>query len=219
MGKKLLHTTGCDEEGHVIHVNEAERGSTYSCPLCGERIIARNEGKSQRPHFAHFKKTESGCNGENLLLHLFRQKAVELLSEHLHQKTAFPIRWSCPLCNRSYEKDLLQQVASLATGFPSTDIIRTLPYWTIKAIPSLPSSWFLERNSPRRHSTSTKKKASSSSKSNWRKMTGCEWKKSFPPPNLSPSAAMPNVIISSSTRTASTANTIRRSSSARNVAR
>lgn len=117
MGKKLLHTTGCDEEGHVIHVNEAERGSTYSCPLCGERIIARNEGKSQRPHFAHFKKTESGCNGENLLLHLFRQKTVELLSEHLHRKTAFPIRWSCPLCNRSYEKDLLQQVASLATGF------------------------------------------------------------------------------------------------------
>ena len=118
MAKKLLHTTGCDEEGHIIHVNEAERGGIYTCPLCRERIVARNEGKSQRPHFAHFKKTESGCNGETLLLHLFRQKAVELLNEHILKKEAFLLHWSCPLCNRHYEKDILQQVNSLATDFP-----------------------------------------------------------------------------------------------------
>jgi predicted RNA-binding Zn-ribbon protein involved in translation (DUF1610 family) len=117
MGKKLLHTTGCDEEGHVIHINQAERGGIYTCPLCRERIIVRNEGKAQRPHFAHFKKTESGCNGETLLFHLFRQKAAELLNERIHRKEAFPLHWSCPLCNRIYEKDMLQKVSSLATDF------------------------------------------------------------------------------------------------------
>ena len=117
MGKKLLHTTGCDEEGRVIHINQAERGGIYTCPLCRERIIVRNEGKAQRPHFAHFKKTESGCNGETLLFHLFRQKAAELLNERIHRKETFLIHWSCPLCNRIYEKDMLQKVSSLATDF------------------------------------------------------------------------------------------------------
>ena len=117
MGKKLLHTTGCDEEGHVIHINQAERGGIYTCPLCRERIIVRNEGKAQRPHFAHFKKTESGCNGETLLFHLFRQKAAELLNERIHRKETFLIHWSCPLCNRIYEKDMLQKVSSLTTDF------------------------------------------------------------------------------------------------------
>ena len=115
MGKKLLHTTGCDEEGRIIHINEAEKGGIYTCPLCNDRLVTRNEGKAQRPHFAHFKKTEAGCNGEALLLHLFRQKAVTLLNGRIERKEPFPIRWSCPLCNRRYEKDILQQAASLTT--------------------------------------------------------------------------------------------------------
>ena len=102
MGKKLLHTTGCDEEERIIHISEAERGGIYTCPLCHDRIIARNEGKSQRPHFAHFKKADMGCNGETLLLHLFRQKAIELLNARIERKEPFPIHWSCPLCNRQY---------------------------------------------------------------------------------------------------------------------
>ena len=117
MGKKLLHTTGCDEEGHILHISEAEKGGIYTCPLCGDRIVTRNEGKAQRPHFAHFKKTEAGCNGEALLLHLFRQKAVTLLQNHIAQKLPFFIRWTCPLCNRPYEKDMLQQVVSLTPTF------------------------------------------------------------------------------------------------------
>jgi len=115
MGKKLLHTTGCDEEGRIIHINEAEKGDIYTFPLCPDRLDTRNEGKAQRPHFAHFKKTEAGCNGEALLLHLFRQKAVTLLNGRIERKEPFPIRWSCPLCNRRYEKDILQQAASLTT--------------------------------------------------------------------------------------------------------
>ena len=117
MGKKLLHTTGCDEEGCILHVGDAEKGGIYTCPLCGDRIVARNEGKMQRPHFAHFKKTEAGCSGEALLHHLFLQESVALLQEHIGQKKEFPITWSCPYCNRSYTKDLLQQVSSLSTDF------------------------------------------------------------------------------------------------------
>ena len=117
MGKRLLHTTGCDEEGCILHVGDAEKGGIYTCPLCGDRIVARNEGKMQRPHFAHFKKTEAGCTGEALLHHLFLQESAALLQEHIGQKKEFPITWSCPYCNRHYTKDLLQQVSSLATDY------------------------------------------------------------------------------------------------------
>ena len=117
MGKKLLHTTGYDEEGRILHINEAEKGKTYTCPLCGDRIVPRNDGKSQRPHFAHFKKTEAGCSGESLLHHLFLKESAVLLQRHIDQKKEFPITWSCPYCNRTYTKDILQQVASISSDY------------------------------------------------------------------------------------------------------
>ena len=117
MGKKLLHTTGCDSEGRILHINEAEKGQTYTSPLCGDRIVPRNEGKAQRPHFAHFKKTEAGCSGDSLLHHLFLQASLTLLQRHISQQKEFPITWSCPYCNRTYTKDLLQQVASLSSDY------------------------------------------------------------------------------------------------------
>ena len=117
MGKKLLHTTGCDSEGRILHIREAEKGQTYTCPFCGDRIVPRNEGKAQRPHFAHFKKTEAGCNGDSLLHHLFLQASLTLLQKHISQQKEFSITWSCPYCNRTYTKDLLQQVASLSSDY------------------------------------------------------------------------------------------------------
>ena len=114
MAKKLLHIIGYDEEGRVLHVDNTEKGGTYVCPQCGERIIARKDGSMQRPHFAHFKKSEM-CNGESVLLHHFQKEAVSLLQAYINQKKALFIEWSCPYCNRKYSKDLLQQIVSLDT--------------------------------------------------------------------------------------------------------
>ena len=116
MGKKLLHTIGYDEEGNILHINKTEKGSIYTCPQCGERLIARKDGIMQRPHFAHFKKSDN-CNGESILRHFFRQEAIHLLQKHLDEKQAFFITWICPLCNRVYTKDMLQQVAFIHTGW------------------------------------------------------------------------------------------------------
>lgn len=114
MAKKLLHTLGCNEEGCILHVNDAEKGSIYTCPQCGDRIIARVGGTMQRPHFAHFKKSDQ-CSGESVLRHYFYQQAVSFLQQKIEQKHPFFIEWTCPYCNRKYTKDLLQQVASLST--------------------------------------------------------------------------------------------------------
>lgn len=113
MAKKMLHTIGYDEENCILHVNDAQKGISYTCPLCGDRIIARNGGKMQRPHFSHFKKSSKACNGESVLHHLFQQKAITVLQTHIERKEPFLIEWSCPLCCRKYTKDLLQKVASI----------------------------------------------------------------------------------------------------------
>ena len=39
MAKKLLHTLGYDEEGNILHVENAEKGKLYICPQCGEVSI------------------------------------------------------------------------------------------------------------------------------------------------------------------------------------
>jgi len=114
MAKKLLHTLGYDEEGNILHVENAEKGKLYICPQCGDRIIARNNGTMQRPHFAHFKKSDL-CSGESILHHYFCQQAIRLLQACIDQKKEFLIEWSCPYCNRKYSKDLIQQVASIST--------------------------------------------------------------------------------------------------------
>ena len=118
MGKKLLHTIGCDEEGKIIHVNDAEKGAIYTCPLCRDRIIARNGGTLQRPHFAHFKKSEIQCNGESILHLVFRREAMNILQKRITQQQSLPIEWSCPYCIRKYNKDLLQQVKQVVTDYP-----------------------------------------------------------------------------------------------------
>lgn len=122
MGKKLLHTIGCDEEGHILHVSNAEKGRTYTCPQCGDRIVARNGGKTQRPHFAHFKKSKMKCSGESILHHVFCQEAANILQQHMEQKIPFILNWSCPYCNRKYTKDILQQATSVTTGFHTEEI-------------------------------------------------------------------------------------------------
>lgn len=116
MGKKLLQTLGYDTEGKIIHVNNTEKGGTYTCPQCGDRIIARNGGKMQRPHFAHFKKSVQKCNGATVLYRYILSQASKILQTYIEQKKSFNIHWSCPYCSKSYSKDLLQKVNSLAIG-------------------------------------------------------------------------------------------------------
>ena len=117
MGKKLLHTFGCNAEGEVIHISDADKGSAYTCPQCGERIVVRNGGKTQRPHFAHFKKPKMKCNGAFLIRHLYRKQATEMLQACLENGQPFVMEWQCPYCSKKYAKDILQQTASISNEY------------------------------------------------------------------------------------------------------
>ena len=123
MAKKLLHTFGLNAEGRIVHVNDTEKGITYTCPQCGERIVARNGGVTQRPHFAHFKKSKEQCNGESVLTLLFHREVLELLQNHIDNGEPFLMEWSCPYCHRRHENNLLKHVVCTKSSSTSQGIL------------------------------------------------------------------------------------------------
>lgn len=121
MRRKLLTTFGFDAEGQLVHVKDTQKGELYTCPQCGDRIIARNSGKiekgSKRPHFAHVKKSKHKCNGASVLHHLFVTQVVGILQNHLERGKEFIIKWSCPYCSQMYAPNLLKKVKSIRTDY------------------------------------------------------------------------------------------------------
>ena len=48
-----------DEQKHKVSIMEAENGNNYYCPICGEKLTLKKNGKKKAPHFAH--KPGSDC--------------------------------------------------------------------------------------------------------------------------------------------------------------
>jgi hypothetical protein len=80
-------------------------------------MVVRNGGKSQRPHFAHFKKPKMKCNGTSLLRYLFRNQAKQILQACIDSQTPFNMEWQCSYCSKKYNKDVLQQIRSIRDDF------------------------------------------------------------------------------------------------------
>ena len=114
MGKKVLQTLGYDSEKQIVCINDASKSNSYTCPQCGERIVVRNGGKLQRPHFSHFKKSTQHCSGISVLQTFIQQQIKKILQTYIDQKEPFFIQWSCPYCNKQYNIDLLQRACSLS---------------------------------------------------------------------------------------------------------
>lgn len=58
VGKELVYAL--NSEGKCIYIDDVENGlnCNCTCPACGGQLIARNEGKKNKHHFAHYNKAE-----------------------------------------------------------------------------------------------------------------------------------------------------------------
>lgn len=58
IGKELVY--GLTAEGRYAYIDDVENGllCNCTCPACGSKLIARNEGKKNKHHFAHYSKAE-----------------------------------------------------------------------------------------------------------------------------------------------------------------
>lgn len=107
MPKEILYTSAIDQDGNLVHVNCAEKGKTYYCPLCKKEFILRKSGKtgkgSKRPHFAHNEVT-TNCTPEGVLHHSFKRKLIDLLNQTISEKGILIVNWRCRICTKDYKK-------------------------------------------------------------------------------------------------------------------
>lgn len=111
-----MYTSALNSEGDLIYIDEAKKGNQYYCPGCEGEFILRKSGNtgkgSKRPHFAHNELT-SNCTAESVLHYSFKKELCNLLEEHVNEKNALNIRWTCPNCSDQHEGNLLANAVSV----------------------------------------------------------------------------------------------------------
>lgn len=116
----ILYTTALDQNGELIHVNNAEKGSKYYCPLCKKEFILRKSGKSgkgsRRPHFAHNELT-TNCTPEGVLHYSFKKMLISLLEKYKDGNNSLIMSWRCSSCEHANSVILLQRVATVKEEF------------------------------------------------------------------------------------------------------
>jgi Competence protein CoiA-like family len=114
--KEILYTTAIDQSGNIVHIDDAERGHTYCCPICKREFILRRSGKtvkgSRRPHFAH-NELAPNCTPESVLHYSFKKLLVAVLKAHQSANIPFPISWGCTKCKNRYTGNLLESATSI----------------------------------------------------------------------------------------------------------
>ncbi len=113
MEKEILYTTARDKNGNLIHINNAEKGVDYYCPLCNKDFILRKSGKtgrsSKRPHFAHNELTPN-CTPEGVLHYSFKKLLVGILEKYKSENKPFIFNWDCVSCGYKNLGNLLEKV-------------------------------------------------------------------------------------------------------------
>ena len=77
-GKHLL-THATNNDGQLVSINDVKNGKECNCicPACKEPLIARNNGKYRRPHFAHSSSYECEAAYESMLHLLAKNRTQE----------------------------------------------------------------------------------------------------------------------------------------------
>jgi len=118
---EILYTTALDNNGNVVHINNAVKGVSYYCPTCKKDLILKKSGKtgkgSKRPHFSH-NETTSNCTPEGVLHYSFKKLLRQLLEGRLLENKAVNLNWVCNECSTDYTtipigKNLLENTVTI----------------------------------------------------------------------------------------------------------
>lgn len=116
MEKEILYKIATDNNGNYFHIDNAEKGKNYYCPICKDKFILRKSGNtgkgSKRPHFAHNELSPS-CTQESILHKSFKKELIKLLEIYKSENKIFKMDWNCNICNNKYSGILLDKVDSI----------------------------------------------------------------------------------------------------------
>lgn len=117
MIKEILYTTALNENRNIIHVNDAEKGEAYYCPMCKDKFILRKSeriGKgTKRPHFAH-NNLSPNCTPEGVLHYSFKKSLIHLLKRYKSEDKPLIINCKCNICNFDISSKLPTNLLQIA---------------------------------------------------------------------------------------------------------
>jgi hypothetical protein len=108
MKKEILYKYAEDNNGKIIHINNALLGENYYCPECKEKFIFK-KGEIRQQHFAH-NNTSSNCTGEGYLHKTFKKMLLELIRDHINKKLPLNINWDCNICKNKHNGNLVGEI-------------------------------------------------------------------------------------------------------------
>ena len=117
---KLLLPLAHDSQGNLIHIDNAQKGDNYTCPICETSLILRvskiPEGQKyhRRNHFAHKGYSDNHCSESFLHIH-FKDKCAEFIREKINRKGNLFFWWQCKRCHHKQSINLLNNVADIDT--------------------------------------------------------------------------------------------------------
>lgn len=117
---KLLLPLANDCQGNLIHIDNAQKGNNYTCPICNTSLVLRvskipmGQKFHRRNHFAHRGNSENHCSESFLHIH-FKNKCAELIQEKLNSKKGLYFEWQCEKCHNKQTINLLNNVVNIDT--------------------------------------------------------------------------------------------------------
>ena len=109
--KNLLYMSAQDCNGKLVTAAFAEKGASYSCPICNGVMTLCKSGNigpgSRRPYFRH-KALSSNCTPEGVLHHTFKMMLAETLENSIQNGEPFEVKWTCKFCGEEHVANLLK---------------------------------------------------------------------------------------------------------------
>lgn len=93
MKTEKYYSYALDSGGRLIHIDEAEKGKEYKCPVCGAAMIVR-KGKIRQHHFAH-KAGSENCSYETYLHKIAKKRICECFNESSQFNVLFDREFTC----------------------------------------------------------------------------------------------------------------------------
>lgn len=106
--KQILYATAKNNSGDIVLANNAQKGPSYFCIVCGgELILRKSEKGKRRPHYAH-KNLTVNCTPESALHQGFKSLLYERLKSALaDKKQEADLEWKCDFCSEVHNINLL----------------------------------------------------------------------------------------------------------------
>ncbi|MCH5176239.1 MAG: hypothetical protein J1F40_10165 [Prevotellaceae bacterium] len=119
---KLVLPYAYNNNGELVHIDNATKEDKYTCPNCNAEILLRiskipaGHKYYKRSHFAHRGNSDNHCS-ESFLHKLFKEKCVEYISAKIANNDNIYFEWHCEKCDEKHQGNLLKKAVRVVSEF------------------------------------------------------------------------------------------------------